>query len=364
MMNRIQWGLWVSMLAAILLLSSCGEEEQPKEVIRPVRYIQVFSSGGTRTRTFPGIAQAGLESRLSFKISGTIRQVTVEVGDRVNAGEVIARLDPSDYQLQVQQAEAGRANAQAQARNAESNYERIRELYENENASKTDLDGARAASESAEAALKSAEKQMELARLRLSYTTLTAPARGAIAQVYVEQNENIRAGQSVVLLTSGSELEVQVSIPEVLISQIHEGSKVRVRFDALRDKVFSATVTEVGVAATGMVTTFPVTVRLDHSTPNVRPGMAAVVVFLFESKDRRERFVVPSVAVGEDRQGRFVYVVEPLSGEEGFGVVHRRDVIVGELTSEGLEIFEGLSDGDSVITAGISRITDGMKVKI
>ena len=136
MMTRTRWvSCWISLMMLVLLLSSCGEEQQVREVIRPVRYVQVFSTGGTRTRVFSGVAQAGLESRLSFRVPGTIKGVAVEVGDRVNAGDVIAALDPSDYELQVQQAEAGRANAQAQARNAESNYERVRRLYENENAS-------------------------------------------------------------------------------------------------------------------------------------------------------------------------------------------------------------------------------------
>ena len=364
-MMRIRSGMcWVVMLIATLLLGSCAEKEQPKEVIRPVRYVQIFSTGGTRTRSFSGVAQAGLESKLSFKVPGTIKRVAVKVGDRVNAGDVIAQLDPNDYQLQVQQADAGLANARAQARNAEANYERVRALYEHNNASKTDLDATRAGSESARAGVQSAEKQLELARLQLSYTTLTAPARGAIAQVHVEMNENVNAGKQVVLLTSGTHIEVKVSIPGILISRIREGSTVAVTFDALPDKEHAAKVTEVGVAATGMVTTFPVTVRLDRSSPDIRPGMAAVVAFLFESRDQRERFVVPSVSVAEDRKGRFVYVVEPISGEDGFGVIHRKDVTIGELTSDGLEIFEGLSDGELVVTAGMSRITDGKKVRI
>jgi hypothetical protein len=113
-----------------------------------------------------------------------------------------------------------------------------------------------------------------------------------------------------------------------------------------------------------MVTTFPVTVRLDDAAPDVRPGMAATVSFLFESKDQRERFLVPSIAVGEDRGGRFVYVVEPLPEEPGFGTAIRRAVTIGELTKDGIEIFEGLADGDLVVTAGLSRIIEGQKVKI
>ena len=183
--------------------------------------------------------------------------------------------------------------AQAKARNATANYDRVRALYENRNASLNDLDSARSAYESADAAVRSIEKRLELAGLQLSYTRLTAPADGAIASVKAEVNENIRAGQEVVLLTSGSKLEVSVAIPEVLIAQIEEGDKCMVTFDVVPEKEFYAVVSEAG-----------------------------------------------------------------------FGLIHRKPVVVGEITSKGIEIVQGLNDGDLVVTAGISRIHDGLRVKL
>jgi len=364
MITRIVFSSLCTLIIVTSLLISCGKEEQQQEIIRPVRYIQVFATGGTRERIFSGVAQAGLESRLSFKVPGTVSRVAVKVGDKVQAGELIAQLDRSDYQLKVQQSEAALENVEAQARNAQANYDRVRALWENKSASKTDLDAARAANESAEASVKSVEKQLEMAKLQLRYTTLTAPVSGAIAQVNAEVNENLQSGKTIVVLTSGSQIEVKVSIPEILIAQVHEGGTVKVTCDAYPGKELPATITEVGVASTGMVTTFPVAVRLDKPTPDIRPGMAATVAFLFESKDQRERYLVPSISVGEDRGGRFVYVVDPISEEPGYGIVHRRAITIGELTGEGLEVFEGLTDGDLVITAGISRIVEGQKVKI
>ncbi len=348
----------------LMLFLSCGKEEVQEKIIRPVRYIQVFSTGGSRVRSFSGVAQAGLESNLSFKVHGTIKRVAVKVGDRVKAGDLVAQLDPSDYQLKVQQSEASLANTQAQARNAKANYDRIRTLYENNSASRSELDASRAAYESADAGVRAAEKQLELAGLQLSYTTLRAPTGGAIAQVNVELNEYVETGKMVVVLTSGAQIEVKVSIPEVLITRIKEGSKVTVTLDAIPDKEFTATVREVGVAATRVGTTFPVTVRLDEEDSAIKPGMAASVVFLFEAKDEKERCVVPSHAVLEDRDGRFVFLVEPITDEPGYGTVRRRSVTVGDLTAEGLEVFEGLSDGDLVITAGVSQVTENQKVKM
>jgi len=364
-MSRYQkYSFPVGLVLGILVVLSCADKEEPPEIIRPVRYQPVFSTGGNRVRTFTGVAQAGLESQLSFRVPGIVKSVPVEVGDAVEAGQLIAELDPSDYRLQAQQADAALAQAKAQSRNTDANYERVRALYENNNASRTDLDAARAASESGKAAVLAAEKQLELARLQVSYTRLTAPIAGAIAEVRVEVNENLQTGSVVALLTSGTHLEVRVSIPGLLISQIEEGAKVEVEFDAFPDRVFPALVTEVGVAATGMVTAFPVTVQLEQSHDGIRPGMAASVSFLFESRNDRECFLVPEVAGGEDRAGRFVYLVEILPDESGLGIVRRRAVTVGELTSGGLEILDGLSDGDLLVTAGISRIKDGQRVRM
>ncbi|MBN2012857.1 efflux RND transporter periplasmic adaptor subunit [candidate division KSB1 bacterium] len=349
---------------SFMVLFSCSETVQEKEIIRPVRYMHAYSTGGSRVRTFNGVAQAGMESQLSFKVPGTVQKVAVLVGDNVKRGQLLAQLDAKDYQLQVQQMEAAISQAQAQARNASANYDRVRALYELNNASRADLDGARTTYESAEAGQKAAEKQLEMAKLQLSYTRLLSPVDGAIASVSVEVNENVNAGQPIAMLTSGNELEVRLSIPEVLIAQITEGDNVDVTFDAIPNRSFSGKVLEVGVATTGMGTTFPVTVRLNKSDSEIRPGMAANVAFNFKSSDARERFYIPSQAVLEDRQGRFVFTVIPIPDEDGYGTIERKEVKVGELTASGIEIFEGLDDGDLVVTAGVSSIHKGLKVKI
>lgn len=349
-------------LIAVSLLQACGEEERPEPVIRPVRYQEAYSTGGSRVRTFSGTARAGVESHISFRVPGAIRRLAVEVGDTVRAGQLIAELDDEDYRLQVQRADAGLAQARAQARNAEADYARARQLYENANLSLAQLDAARTASESAASSVQAYERELELARLQLSYTRLTAPVAGAVAAVNFEANENVQTGQVVVLLTSGSNLEVEVGVPGVLISEITEGAEVRINFDALPGREFPGTVTEVGVAATGAGLTFPVTVRLTESETDIRSGMSAEVGFLFESESQRIVHLVPSAAVGEDREGRFVFVVEPT--EAGLGVVRRRAVSVGELTPDGLEILEGLVDGDRIVTAGWSKIEDGLRVRL
>ena len=350
-------------LLSLLGLAACGGNDVEKDpIVRPVRYEQVFSTGAARTRSFSGTAQAGLESRLSFKVGGTVQQVRVKIGDRIRAGQTIARLDATDYDLRVQDAEAALARSRAEFRQAASNYDRIQRLWENRNAARADLDAARAASEAAEAAVSSSVQKLALARMNMEYTTLTAPVDGAISDVRVEANENVQPGQVVAVLSSGRRAEVTATVPEALIGGIREGDSVTVRFDALSNRDFAATVTEVGVSATPGGATFPVTVRLNEETEAVRPGMAAEVSFRFGTPDGRERIYVPPAAVQEDRGGRYAFVVEP--ADPGFGVTHRRTVVAGEIGPDGLEIREGLSDGELLVTAGVTKIQDGMRVKL
>lgn len=369
MRRNDRWWLWGLGLAAVVLLVACETETpEPKKVLRPVRYQVVELTSGERVRSFAGTAKSGEETRLSFKVKGTIRQLLVKVGDTVQRGQMIAEIDAKDYVLQQQEADAALARARAEARRAAANYSRTRALYENNNASREELDTARASHESATAQVRSASKQLELSRLQVSYTQLQAAADGAIADVPVEVNENVDAGQLIALLNAGGKPEVEVAIPEVFIARIQRGAAVTVTFDALPGQVFSAQVTEVGIASTGTATTFPVTVQLDAADAAIRSGMAATVSFTFRSGDASAsgdeppRIVAPLHAVGEDRQGRFVFVVEPQG--EGRGVVRRRSVSVGALDAEGLRILEGLKEGELLVTAGVKRLEDGREVNV
>jgi RND family efflux transporter MFP subunit len=315
-----------------------------------------------RVRSFAGMAQSADEPRLSFRVPGTIIDLPVRVGDRVKQGQVIARIDPADYRLDVEAAEAALRQAQAEARNAAAAFRRTRDLYENGNASLTDYDSARTAAESSTAAVESSTKRLELARRQLGYTELSAPSAGAIAAVDVVVNENVRAGQSIVHLVSlGSDLEVAVTMPESLITGVRRRDAVQVTFDALPGESFEARVTEVGVAATGTATTFPVIARLEGQDPRLRAGMAAEVSFRFATASA-SRVRLPPHVVGEDREGRFVWVVETSDGSRG--TARRHAVTIGELTASGLEILDGVGDGDVVVTAGINSLTEGEPVRL
>ncbi|MBT8094773.1 MAG: efflux RND transporter periplasmic adaptor subunit, partial [Gammaproteobacteria bacterium] len=185
-------------LLASLVLGACGDAgDAVDERLRPVRYMTISDVGVDRERSFSGTSKSSRESRLSFKVSGTIVDLPVQNGQRLNAGDPIAALDSASYVLQAQQAQAALVEAQANDRRASANYERTKGLYANDNASLNDLESARAQAESAQAVVASANKALEIARLNVSYTRLNADTDCSIASLDVEVNENVAAGQQV-----------------------------------------------------------------------------------------------------------------------------------------------------------------------
>lgn len=356
------------LLLATLLsvaLSGCDKEPESTEAaLRPVRYITVSNPADFRNRTFTGSSKFVKETRLSFKVPGTVEQIPVQVGDELSAGDLVARLEPSQYELQVQQSQASLMQSQANARNAQAYYERVKGLYENNNASRNDLDGARASAESAKAQQRASQKALELGRLNLSYTRLSVDSDCSIAELSVEENENVSAGNQVAQVTCGEELEVSLEVPEGLIADIYQHMPVDIQFDAFPDTIFKGKVFEVGVSSTETATTFLVSVQLNQSNSSLRSGLAAEVTFSFASNVKQEVYLVPLAAIINDLNGPFIFMAEPVTDADASdqALVRRQSVQLGELTEDGMEILNGLNVGDRLITSGVSVIRDGQRV--
>ena len=354
-----------TILAAALILAACGKSDDlAEERLRPVRFVTVSDASDFRNRSFSGISKSSRESRLSFKVSGTIKNLPVQIGQRLQAGDLIAEIDAASYVLQAQQAQATLVEAQANDRRATANYERTKGLYANSNASLNDLESARAQAESASAVVAAASKALEIARLNVSYTKLTAASDCSIASLNIEVNENVTAGQQVAAVSCGDAYEVTLDLPESLIGSVDEWTPVTVRFGAIPDAEFSGAISEIAVASGAGSAAFPVVVKIIGSHPSLRSGLAADVTFKFDSAaSQGGGFVLPVNSVIYDPSGTFVFVAAP--GETvGEAVVRRRNVTLGELTQSGIEITDGLAVGDRVITAGISVIRDGQRVLI
>lgn len=351
---------WSSIALLLLLVTGCKSKEPTPPTVRPVRVETVESPDQARKRTFSGTAKASEEITLSFKVSGEIIQLNVNVGDPVHAEMILAQLDPLDYQLAVDQAAAELEVAEARSRNASANYDRVRSLYETRTASRTDLDNARAQSEAGIAAVASAAKALALAERQLIYTTLRSPANGSIAEKLAEVNENVRPNQPVLAMVSGTAPEVDVQIPETLIGQIQRGMPVEARFQAVSERRLTGKVIYIGVATTGTATTYPVTLLIDDPDHQIRSGMTAEITFTLPKG--QETILVPARAVNSDLEGSYVYIVANYDGRTG--VIERRSVQVGELLDDKIEVMSGLQGGERVVTAGLDLITPGSAVTI
>lgn len=363
-MNELRKAIVVTLgTASAVLASGCGQDDAVVETRpRPVQYVQVAAGTGEDRQTYSGVTKSHVDAQISFKVSGTVLDRPVSVGDQVEAGQLLARLDGRDYRVQVQEAQAALASANAALRNAEANFERVSELYENRNASKAELDAARADAESARAQMAAAREHRHGAELQLSYTEIVAPQACTVAQTYVKANENVAPAQPVIRLNCGECPETEAYLPETHIGYVRSGMPVQVTVDAFPGQSFEAVVTEIGVTSGDAGTTFPVTAILSGECPAMRMGMAADLHFTFSMPDQEGRIHVPSVSVGEDRDGNFVFVLEENGGSWH---ARRQAVVVGGLSDRAaLIIAEGLSEGDLVATAGVRRLEDGLEVRL
>lgn len=353
---------WLLLAAAASLFACAEENDEAPPPIRSVRYMTVKKTAESGQRTFSGSLAAGNQSQLSFQVTGRIQKLTVKTGSRVKKGELIAELDPADFELALREAQANAAQARAQAENADANYQRIRRLYETRNTSRQDLDAARTQRDTARSAKVAAQETVQRLRRQLDYTQLKAPAAGTINNVMAEINEVVTAGKPIVTLQAGKALEASVDVPESFVRLISIGDTARVLIGALNAEA-KGVVQEIGVAAEG-TGVFPITVKLDTDPKNARPGMVVEVVLTPAkgSMPEPEGFKLPLTAIGEDRDGRYVFRVQGEPDSEG--KVVRQAIETGQLTADGIYVTQGITEGQRIVTAGVSRIQDGLTVKI
>ena len=358
----------ISIFLAAFSLASCDTEQAATEPqLRPVRTVTVADPESERMRTFSGSSHSTQESRLSFKVAGTVVAVAAKIGDRLQPGELIARLDETQFLLRVQQSSASLEQAKANARSAEAGYQRIKDLYENRNASRNDLDTTRANAESTKAQQRAAEKALQLAKLELSYTELKSEGACTVMELSAEVNESVSQGNPVAKVNCGDELEVAVNVPENLISGIKSQMSASVAFDVASGKVFDGRVTEVGGAADGSASVFPVVVKVLSPSAELRAGLAAEVTFAFATNSGEQAHLLPLSAIVKGSDNTFVFIAEKVFvAEKGDGdktaTVKRKVVTLGELTENGVQVLQGLERGDRVITAGVSVIREGQRV--
>jgi RND family efflux transporter MFP subunit len=371
-------------------------------------------------REFPGRAKARHEVDLSFRVSGPLVSLPVDIGTRVKKDDIVAVIDPKDFQTslssaegnlsmaqanllamergarpeEIEQLKAALSRAEAEYRRAVADHDRNEKLLPERATSEAAFDATLAQRDLAAAQVTEAKEDLNIglrgsrledleakraeikalqaavdnAKNQLDYTVLKAPFDGTVAAKYVHNFQTVQAKQPIVRLLDVSRIEVTVQVPESLIGLAPRVKKATCRFDAFPGREFVvAQITKIGSEASQTTRTYPVTVVVDQPEDvQILPGMAAIVRAEppEEETGAGEEIVVPPSAVftdpsGQDGQQSYMWVVEADGGK-----VTRRAVTTGELTPVGIAIAEGLTTGEWVVTAGVHSLREGQQVRI
>ena len=342
--------LRIGLMAALAVpIAGCGEDqEDAAPVIRPIRAMQVQTADTLEERWFPGQAKATQEVDLAFEVPGQLIDRPINVGDVVREGDVLARLDPRDYENELAAAIAARDRAKA-------NSERMEQAGRTGAVSQQDVDDAMATYEANEARVRIAEKAVEDSVLRARFDS-------TVAATYVENFQNVQSKQPVLRLLDTSRVEMWINIPENLISYAAFVQDIRVQFDAFPGREFAAEIKEVSNEASLTTRTFPVNLILDQPGDlTILPGMAGRAngnVVLPEER-RVEGDEIPISALGtDDQQSNFVWIID-----EAAGTVSKQAVELVRATPRGV-IVTGVAPGEWISTAGVNTLVEGQQVRV
>ncbi len=397
-----------------LFRASAKENTIGNSVVRPVKVHTVSKKATSKTRAYPGVVNPASETKLGFRVPGLLVELNGSIGRFVAKGDVIARIDPRDFKVNLNRLievkkeaqarfsamktgarkedlarlDADLAGAYARMQNADTDYTRYKTLLQKQIVSQAQYDGIKVAFDTATASVESITQELnkakngareediqatqaklqrigldvEAAQNALEDTSLRAPFDGYVASRYVENHENIRAGDPVISLLDMSTVEVHTAVPENFIVRRSAVSGLYCILEAYPDKRFKAKIKEIGKRTGGTGQSYPLTVVL--TVPQgcvVDPGMAATVhVAIGQLGGLGQGFWVPGGAVFADDEGKPCVWRIPIETMTAVRV----HVTTGNLSGTTIRILSGLKQGDKIVSAGARFLRDGQIVTI
>lgn len=348
--------LFMICLPLVLGVVACGEQQQQsaEPVSRPVKLFTVGEMGRGQTLRFPGSVSAVKQSDMAFEVSGRIVDMPVTEGELVEAGSVLARLDPRDYE-----SELNRARAERDA--ARTDFNRYDRAFKANAVTAQQLDIARRALDVAEAGFQKATKAVE-------DTVLRAPFTGRVARKLVEDYANIQAKQPVLVLQSDEALEMRVQVPEAdwvrekpvaSAAEIEHAFNIDVVLSSLPNQPIPARITAFSSSADPATRTFEVTVGFESPQGfSVSPGMTGHVAYTPSPELAEDGLLIPADAVvAAPDNTPYVWLFDAESG-----MVARQPVGVGELTGNSIQVTSGLEIGNRIAVSGVHTLNEGFPV--
>jgi membrane fusion protein (multidrug efflux system) len=285
--------------------------------------------------------EAFAEAQVIAKVGGEVVEIRVEEGERVEAGQVLAKLDGDRLRFEMQQAEAN-------LRKLERDYERNLDLKKRGIISQGDFDKILYEMEALKATF-------NMARLELGYTEIRAPIDGVVAERFIKVGNTLAVNAPTFHITSLEPLVAYLHVPEREYRHLQPGQTVTLQVDALRGSTFEGIVARISPVIDPATGTFKATIEIDDPTERLRPGMFGRVEIVYDS--HADALQIPRSAIVEEAGDSIVYVVEEDTAE-------RRVVKTGYASGGRIEILDGISDTERFVLVGQAGLRPGSKVSI
>lgn len=336
------------------LLASCGNKDAKQDAMTDakvqVKLAQVNSEDVPQTETYTATVESDVKNNISPNAPLRIERVLVDVGDQVHKGQVLVRLDAAN----LQQLELQINNQKSVLANAQTEFNRIAELFKVGGVSKSEYDNAQVQLNGVQMQLNVLKSQM--AQLSKN-TQLLAPISGVVTARNYDDGD-MYGGQPVLTIEQLNPVKIIAKVSETFYKDVHKGMDVEIRLDAYDGEVFAGKVTIVSPTVDQATHTFPVEVTISNSGQKVRPGMFARATFDFGSKNHvlvPDEALVKQIGAGD----RYVYVYHAEDGTVSYNKVE-----LGKHFGDKYEIIDGVKSGDKVVIAGQSRLANGKAVEV
>ena len=344
-------------IALLSLLAACGPDaEQAAPEIRPVRVVTVEKRVAGDTVSLTGTIQAELEVNLAFRIDGRMTERLVGVGDQVQPGQVIAKLDPKDEENALRAARADLAGAMGQLVEAQNNYERQETLLRDGWTTRVRYDEARRTLETAQSRADAARAQQHIAENRLDFTELVADSAGTVTAVGAEPGEVVQPGRMIVQVARDDGRDAVFDVPAQVKDLAPADPEIEVALTLNPQVTAIGRVREVAPRADPVTGSFQVKVGLADPPATMRLGSTVTGRMQVGAGPGIE---VPASALTRAEGHPAVWVVDPATE-----TVALRNIEVLRHDPVSVVVAEGLEPGDIVVTAGVQALRPGQKVRL
>ena len=339
--------MMVVLTALCLLLTACGKSKTAEE--EDVQYVKTAEAeriSDAAELNYPGRTKSSEEVNVAFRVSGPIQRIYVKEGQYVRRGQLIAQMDPRDYQVQL-------SATQAEYEQIKADAERVIALYEENGTTASNYDRARYG-------LQQITEKLAHHKHQLADTRLYAPISGYIQHKMHESGETVSAGMPVVSMFNAGDIEIEVYVPASDYARQGDLLSATCSFDVTPGKIYPLEIVRVSKEANAtQLYAARLRIKGDYDHQKITPGMSTMVYVSYHAPNEVDGVTIPTTAIDRRDGQTSVFVLD-----KNTGIVKRRQVEVGRIDLDGnIQVLQGLKPQETVVSAGVRYLSDGQRVK-